>query len=195
VNCDEWGLPLVENEFVVECDEELGEAIDAVILANARAGERQAEICELFDVLREAVYADTWRLVEEIRSRARQREEDLGLVIAKWAFREGRGFPWPTTPAEPEEDAVTSTKKPKLVDAPLAVTSAGDVVLNITHVEDGAEVDPVAAVRRLLDVGHEVFVGVVIPKALRPELLRDVHDVLADAVGRAAPKIRRGRDR
>ncbi len=130
-------------------------------------------------------------------SRVRQREEHICAVVARWAFDQGRGFPWPVVDGavEPEEDAVSASKRPRIVDAPMAITSAGDVVVNVTHVEDGAEADPVAAVRRLVAAGHEVFVGVVVPKALRREVFRDVHDVLADVVGRAAPKIRRGRAR
>jgi len=80
-------------------------------------------------------------------------------------------------------------KEAQLLDAPMAVTTDGRVVFNITHLGYGQ--DPVEAVRQLLEDGHEIFVGVVPPRQLRHGLRRDVHDVLGDAVGRSGPKFRR----
>lgn len=86
-----------------------------------------------------------------------------------------------------------TTKKPKrggkLVDAPMALASDGTLLLNVAHLDGMANV--VAAVQRLLDDGHQVFVGVAVPARLRRELLRDVEDAAADVVGRLGPRLRR----
>ena len=84
-------------------------------------------------------------------------------------------------------------KNSKFVDAPIAVASDGTVIVNITHLDDTADVTE--AVQQLLAEGHQVFVGVVVPAALRRALLRDVNDGLADAVGRLGPRLRRRRAR
>jgi len=87
---------------------------------------------------------------------------------------------------------MTTPKDAQLVDAPMAVLSDGTVVFNVTHLGYGD--DPLEAVRQLIEEGHEIFVGVVLPRELRHELRRDLHDVLADAVGRAGPKFRQRRE-
>jgi hypothetical protein len=79
------------------------------------------------------------------------------------------------------------------MDAPIAVASDGTIIVNATHLDAGT--DPIAAVRRLLDEGHEIFVGVVVPNNLRRELLRDVDDAAADLVGRLGAKLGRRRAR
>jgi len=83
---------------------------------------------------------------------------------------------------------VTGRRKPRLVDSPMALASDGTPLLNVTHLVDVD--DPVAAVRRLLADGHTLFIGVTLPTELRREHLREVHDVLADAVGRLGPRLR-----
>ena len=90
-----------------------------------------------------------------------------------------------------------TTEKPKragkLLDAPLAVASDGTLLVNVAHL-DGMP-DPVAAVQRLVDDGHQVFVGVAVPAPLRRELLRDIDGAAADVVGRLGPRLRRQRAR
>jgi hypothetical protein len=84
------------------------------------------------------------------------------------------------------------TKKPGvMLDAPMAITSAGDVVMNITHLEQIGDVTTVVA--RLLGEGHEVFVGVAAPGALRRELLKDIDDAGADLVGRLGARLCRAK--
>lgn len=87
---------------------------------------------------------------------------------------------------------MTPTKEAQLLDAPMAVLSDGTVVFNVTHLGYGD--DPLEALRQLIEEGREIFLGVVPQRELRHELRRDVHDVLADAVGRAGPKFRRRRE-
>jgi hypothetical protein len=71
----------------------------------------------------------------------------------------------------------------------MAITSDGSLVVSMTHID--GDVDDVAAkLRQLLDEGHEVFVGVVVPAGLRRELDRDLEEVLADVVGRLGPRLR-----
>lgn len=82
-----------------------------------------------------------------------------------------------------------TTKKAKLVDDPIAITSGGQLLLNVTHLDGMA--DAVAAVRRLLDEGHQVFVGIAVPVGLRRQLRRDIDDATADVVGRLGPRLRR----
>ena len=79
---------------------------------------------------------------------------------------------------------------PKLQDAPMAVASSGEVLVNITHVLDDVH-DPAAAVQQLVLEGHGYFIGIAVPGGLRRELLRGVDDAAADIVGRLGPAIRR----
>jgi hypothetical protein len=83
----------------------------------------------------------------------------------------------------------TKTSKPN--DAPMAVTSDGSVLVNVMQLDVGC--DPTEAVRVLLKLHHEVFVGVVVRKGHRRTLMRDVDDALADVVGRLGPRLRRRR--
>ena len=193
MNLDEWGLPVVDSEFITECDDELGEAIDAVILANAKATGQQEAICEHYEMLREAIYADTWALVEEIDSRVRQREEHICAVVARWAFDQGRGFPWPVVDGavEPKEDAVSASKRPRIVDAPMAITSAGDVVVNVTHLDGMTDV--LDAVHQIVPRGCKVFVGVVVPQNDRARIVRELGDALAELACRIGGRLVRAK--
>jgi hypothetical protein len=84
---------------------------------------------------------------------------------------------------------VAKKRRGTVSDAPMATTCAGEVLFNLTHLAPGGAV--LDAARMLIAEGHTIFIGVTLPRKVRPELLRDVHDVLADAVGRSAPKLRR----
>ena len=84
-------LPLTP-EFV-EDDERLGEAADNLIRLDPTASRRAAEIAEHQGWLRDAVDADAWKLVLEIEARQNERWADLLLVVAGWAYREGRRHP------------------------------------------------------------------------------------------------------
>jgi hypothetical protein len=76
-------------------DDELAEVVDAVVVREPRARERQGDICEHVELLRGCLEPDVWPLVEDIRGRIRERDEALRLAIARWAFEEGRRFPLP----------------------------------------------------------------------------------------------------
>ncbi len=81
----------------------------------------------------------------------------------------------------------TLKRKGKVLDAPMAITSDGTVLLNVTHLKNG---DALEAARELLAEGHEVFVGIAVPGQLRGELLRGIEDGAADLLGRIGPKLR-----
>ncbi len=71
-------------------------------------------------------------------------------------------------------------------DAPMAVTSDGKVLINLTHLDvDG---DLPNALGRVLQEDHEVFVGLVVP--LRGALRHDLGDAFADVVGRHGRRLR-----
>ena len=86
-----------------------------------------------------------------------------------------------------------STKKrmPKVVDAPMAVTSAGDVLVNLTHLANG---DVLEAARKHLDEGHQVFVGLVVPRRHRVGLAKDIEDAASEMACRMGGRlVRRSR--
>ena len=85
-------LPPLTPELA-EDDERLGEAADYVIRIDPTASRRAHEIAEHQAWLRDAVDADAYRLVLEIEARQTERWADLLLVVAAWAFGEGRRFP------------------------------------------------------------------------------------------------------
>ena len=82
---------------------------------------------------------------------------------------------------------MSARQKPRLVDAPMALTSDSTPLLNLTHVVDATNL--VAAVRRLLAAGHTLFVGVVVPARDRKRLAGEVEDALADVVGRTGARL------
>ena len=82
---------------------------------------------------------------------------------------------------------MSTRRKPRLVDAPMALASDGTPLLNITHLVDAP--DPVAAIRGLLAAGHTLFVGVVVPARDRKRFAGEVEDALADVVGRTGTRL------
>ena len=89
---DPGELPTLDAS-IVEDDDALAEAVDAVIAADPQAQERAAAVNMHMGWLRAAVDADTWKLVLEIEARSNERFADLAVVIARWAFEQGRRFP------------------------------------------------------------------------------------------------------
>lgn len=87
----------------------------------------------------------------------------------------------------------TMKKAGALLDAPMGLTSAGEVIINATHLTGTQDV--AAVIARLIDKGHEVFIGVVVPSELRRELMRDIDDAGADIVGRIGVRVLRRRGR
>lgn len=79
-------------------------------------------------------------------------------------------------------------KKVRLVDAPLAVTSAGTVLLNVTHLWDGALAD---FITRATESGRPIFIGVEIETS--SELLRWVDDAAAEIVAAMGSRVQRRR--
>jgi hypothetical protein len=80
-----------------------------------------------------------------------------------------------------------SPPRTRVVQAPMAVTSDGMIVVNATHLAVEPTLD--AAIRYAKESGHDVFVGVVVPRGLRDEFVREVDDALADVVGRLGPRL------
>ncbi len=71
--------------------------------------------------------------------------------------------------------------------AQMAVASDSGVLVNVAQLTTS---DSLAAILKLAErTGLHVFVGVVVPERLRKRVLRDVHDALADVVGRLGPKL------
>lgn len=85
-------LPPLTPELV-EDDERLAAVADEVVRLDPTASRRAHEIAEHQSWLRDAVDAETYRLVLEIEARQTERWADLLLVVAAWAFGEGRRHP------------------------------------------------------------------------------------------------------
>lgn len=82
------------------------------------------------------------------------------------------------------------TKTATLIDAPMAITSGGEILVGATHLDLGA--DLLAIVRSIVEQGLPVFIGIAVPAgALRAELLKGIEDGLADVVGRLGPRLQR----
>ena len=96
---DDDGLPVLD-PAVIEDEELLALAVDAVILADPVARVRSGEIAQYQAWLRAIVDDETWRLYLEVESRQNERFADLALATARWAFSEGRRHPLPPTPKE-----------------------------------------------------------------------------------------------
>jgi hypothetical protein len=77
--------------------------------------------------------------------------------------------------------------------APMAVTSAGDVVVNAVQLtmEDGLA----SAVEAAEKTGLPVFVGVLVPTAKLKRLLHDIDDAAADVSGRLGANLVHSRRR
>jgi hypothetical protein len=78
-------------------------------------------------------------------------------------------------------------KKPSLSDAPLAITSDGRLVINVTHLDGMARV--ITTAEKLVPEGSQLFVGVVVPEALKGKLVKELNDVTADVAGRVDVKL------
>ena len=88
-------LPSLD-EWVVEVEEELADAVDAIVRQDGRARGRQAGIEEAFDLVRTcADNAGTVSMLEEARAKIAEREADLLCAVARWAFDQGRRYPFP----------------------------------------------------------------------------------------------------
>ena len=88
-------LPRLD-EWVVEVDEELADAVDEVVRLDSRARQRQAGIEEAFELVRTcADNAGAVSILEEARGKVAEREADLLCAVARWAFDQGRRHPLP----------------------------------------------------------------------------------------------------
>ena len=77
-----------------------------------------------------------------------------------------------------------------LIGDPIALATSA-MPLNITHLEPTDDVPAVVA--RLLEDGHELFIGIAVPDRLRRELIRGVDDAAADLVGGIGGKLCRSK--
>ena len=90
-------IPVLDPVTVAD-DELLGIAVDAVVLADFEARERMAEVFIFTEALRATLDADTWRTFMRYDELANERFAELLLVVARWAFAEGRRHPPESSP-------------------------------------------------------------------------------------------------
>jgi hypothetical protein len=89
---DDEPVPQLDPD-VIEDDQLLAMAVDAVMGRDSRAKALMVSINDHGVWLRGAVDADTWQLVLRIDELATERWSDLTLVLVRWAFAEGRRWP------------------------------------------------------------------------------------------------------
>ncbi len=88
VNEESSDLPVL-TLAVVDDEQDLAEAVDAVIQADPVARERAAEIVEAMRGLQNAADPGVWKLVLDVEARKNERVSDLTLVLVRWAFNDG----------------------------------------------------------------------------------------------------------
>lgn len=81
-------------------------------------------------------------------------------------------------------------KTTKPLDAPMALTSDGRVLFNVTHLFDESAPN---ALKIAVEAGLPVFVGVAVDRATAQKLIADFDDGLAEIVARRASGVRRRR--
>jgi hypothetical protein len=69
----------------------------------------------------------------------------------------------------------------------MALTSAGDILINAVEFVNQTSVD--AVVKYAKGSGLEVFIGVLVPPKLRKQFTRDIDDAAADVAGRIGGKL------
>lgn len=87
-------MPTLDPVTVAD-DEMLGMCLDAVVVRDRAARERMDEIFRYTEAMRAILDADTWRIFMVYDERCNARFAELLLVIARWAFGEGRRHPLP----------------------------------------------------------------------------------------------------
>lgn len=87
------------------------------------------------------------------------------------------------------------TEKPRAatIDAPMALSSDGRTLMNVTHLVDTTDLRQ--ALEVALAEGHEVFVGIAVPPYFADEIRRDLDDAASEIVGRLGIRVRRRRRR
>jgi len=84
------------DEWVVEDDEELADIVESLVRLDGRARQRQASIEETLEIARGCLDdGGILSLLEEARGKIAEREADLLCAVARWAFAEGRRYPFP----------------------------------------------------------------------------------------------------
>jgi len=78
---------------IVADGEDLAAWVDEIIRRDPLAEGRAAEIALWMSWLKDAVDADTWRLVAEVDARVTQRWSDLASVLVRHGFEAGRRHP------------------------------------------------------------------------------------------------------
>lgn len=90
--------PPTLDPVAVADDDLLGMAVDAVVLADLDARERMREVFGYTETLRAILDEDTWRVFLVYDERANARFAELLLVVARFAFGEGRRHPAKPSP-------------------------------------------------------------------------------------------------
>ena len=78
-------------------------------------------------------------------------------------------------------------RAPRIVDAPMAVTSAGGLLVNLAHLVPPGDV--LRALQKLVPRGCEVFVGVVVPERERASLAKDIEDAASELACRMGGRL------
>lgn len=81
-------------------------------------------------------------------------------------------------------------RKVRVIQAPMAVTSGGDVLVNAFLLSVKNDLD--AAVRVARESGLPVFIGVATPSRLRARFAAELDAATANVVGRLGPKLTSG---
>jgi hypothetical protein len=71
--------------------------------------------------------------------------------------------------------------------APMAITSAGEVLVNAHQFTTTDDLE--AAVEAARATGQPIFIGVVVPSKLTRGVMKDIDNATADVAGRLAPKL------
>jgi hypothetical protein len=80
------------------------------------------------------------------------------------------------------------TRRRKLCQAPMAVTSDGAIFVNLAHLLTPNELRELRL--KLAGFGGHLFIGVEVPRRLQGQVQGEVRDVLEDVVGRLGPGLR-----
>ena len=78
---------------IVEDDDDLAEVVDAFVHADAEDRAHLQEIIYSQELLRQGADPDIWESFLQLDERIGARVADLIVVIARWAFEEGRRCP------------------------------------------------------------------------------------------------------
>ena len=83
-----------------------------------------------------------------------------------------------------------SRRRPRVVQAPMAVTSDGTIIVNAVQLGLG-ETSPDVMIANARATGLPIFVGVAIPKNMKMPFAQEFDNAVADVVGRLGSRLHR----